>query len=42
VGWVKEGKLSIRIDRTYPLANAAQAHAAFERRQVSGRVLLLP
>ena len=42
VGWVKEGKLSIRIDRTYPLANAAQAHAAFEGRQVSGRVLLLP
>ena len=42
VGWVKQGKLSIRIDRTYPLADAAQAHAAFERRQVSGRVLLLP
>ena len=42
VGWLKERKLSIRIDRTYPLANAAQAHAAFERRQVSGRVLLLP
>ena len=42
VGWVKQGKLSIRIDRTYPLADAAQAHAAFEKRQVSGRVLLLP
>ena len=42
VGWVKQGKLSIRIDRTYPLADAAQAHAAFERRQVSGRMLLLP
>jgi NADPH2:quinone reductase len=41
VGWVKQGKLSIRIDRTYPLADAAQAHAAFERRQVSGRMLLL-
>ncbi len=42
VGWVKQGKLSIRIDRTYPLADAAQAHAAFERREVSGRMLLLP
>jgi NADPH2:quinone reductase len=42
VGWVKEGQLSIRIDRTYPLAEAAQAHAAFEERQISGRVLLLP
>jgi NADPH2:quinone reductase len=42
VPWIKKGTLSIRIDRTYPLADAAQAHAAFEMRQVSGRVLLLP
>jgi NADPH2:quinone reductase len=42
VAWIKQGKLSIRIDRTYPLAEAAKAHAAFEQRQVSGRVLLLP
>ena len=42
VAWVKQGKLSIRIDRTYPLADAALAHAAFEQRQISGRVLLLP
>jgi NADPH2:quinone reductase len=42
VTWIEQGKLSIRIDRTYPLAEAAQAHAAFERRQISGRVLLLP
>jgi NADPH2:quinone reductase len=42
VDWVKKGKLSIRIDRTYPMADAAKAHAAFEQRQVSGRVLLLP
>lgn len=40
--WVKQGKLSIKIDRTYPLAEAARAHAAFEQRQISGRVLLLP
>jgi NADPH2:quinone reductase len=42
VTWIEQGKLSIRIDRTYPLADAAEAHAAFERRQISGRVLLLP
>jgi NADPH2:quinone reductase len=42
VDWVRQGKLSIRIDRTYPLANAAEAHAAFEQRKISGRVLLLP
>jgi NADPH:quinone reductase len=40
--WVKQGKLSVRIARTYPLAEAAVAHAAFEQRQISGRVLLLP
>jgi NADPH:quinone reductase len=42
VDWVKRGKLSIRIDRTYPMMDAAKAHAAFEGRQVSGRILLLP
>jgi NADPH2:quinone reductase len=42
VAWVKQRKLSIRIDRTYPLGSAAQAHTAFEQRRVSGRVLLLP
>jgi NADPH:quinone reductase len=42
VAWIKEGRLSIRIDRTYPLAEASRAHAAFEQRQVSGRLLLLP
>src|SRR5580704_17518789 len=42
VDWVKRGKLSIRIDRTYPMKDAAKAHAAFEGRQVSGRILLLP
>ena len=42
VDWVKRGKLSIKIDRTYPLAEASRAHAAFEQRQVSGRLLLLP
>jgi NADPH2:quinone reductase len=40
--WLKRGQLSIKIHRTYPLAEAAQAHAAFEQRQVCGRVLLLP
>jgi NADPH2:quinone reductase len=42
VPWIREGKISIKIDRTYPLAEAAQAHAAFEKRLISGRILLLP
>ena len=42
VTWVGQGKLSIKVDRTYPLADAALAHAAFENRQTIGRVLLIP
>src|SRR6266436_4966143 len=42
VAWIRQGQLSISIDRTYPLADAAQAHTAFEQRQISGRVLILP
>ena len=42
VAWIKEGKLSIKIAGTHPLAEASRAHAAFEQRQVSGRMLLLP
>lgn len=42
VEWMRQGKLSIKIDRTYPWAEAAPAHAAFAQRQVSGRILLLP
>jgi NADPH2:quinone reductase len=42
VQWIAGGKLLIKIHRTYPLSEAAQAHAAFENREVVGRVLLLP
>jgi NADPH2:quinone reductase len=41
VNWIQQGRISVRIDRTYPLAEAAKAHQAFEQRQISGRVLLL-
>lgn len=42
VNWIQQGRISIRIAGTYPLAEAAKAHEAFERREISGRVLLLP
>jgi NADPH2:quinone reductase len=42
VSWIREGRLSVRIDRTYSLADAAKAHEAFERREISGRILFLP
>jgi NADPH2:quinone reductase len=40
--WVNEGRIKMRIDRTFPLAEASKAHEAFERREVSGRILLFP
>jgi NADPH:quinone reductase len=38
--WIADGSLTVRIDRTYPLAEAAKAHAALEGRQTAGKVLL--
>jgi NADPH2:quinone reductase len=40
--FVREGKISVHIDRCYDLADAAKAHAAVEQRETSGRVLLRP
>jgi NADPH2:quinone reductase len=40
--WVEEGTIDVRIDRTIPLAQAAEAHRALESRQTSGKVLLTP
>jgi len=38
--WIDEGKLKIRIDRVYPLAEAAQAHRDLEGRRTTGKLLL--
>jgi NADPH2:quinone reductase len=38
--WIAEGRLKLRIDREYPLSEAAEAHRALEGRQTSGKVLL--
>lgn len=40
--WILSGKLHLRIDRTFPLREAAMAHEALETRQTTGKVLLLP
>jgi NADPH2:quinone reductase len=37
---VDAGKLRLRIDRTYPLADAASAHRDLESRQTAGKLLL--
>lgn len=39
---VADGDLQVVIDRTYPLSDAAAAHAYIESRQSFGRVLLIP
>jgi NADPH2:quinone reductase len=41
-GWIKSGKLDLRIERTYPLADARQAHEDLTGRKTSGKLLLLP
>jgi NADPH2:quinone reductase len=39
---VAAGRLQVVIDRSYPLADAADAHAYIESRQAFGRVVLVP
>jgi len=40
--WVAEGKLAVRIQKVYPLADAAQAHIDLESRKTTGKLLLAP
>jgi NADPH:quinone reductase len=40
LGWIDAGKLKLRIDSTYPLAEAAAAHRALEGRHTTGKLLL--
>ena len=42
LGWIGTGSLKVRIDRAYPLAQAADAHRALEARATMGKVLLIP
>ena len=39
---IAKGELKVVVDRTYPLAEAADAHAYIESRQAFGRVVLIP
>lgn len=42
LGWVQAGELTLRIEHTFPLARAAEAHRALEGRRTTGKVLLIP
>lgn len=39
---VESGALRVRVNHTYPLSQAAQAHADLESRRTSGSVVLIP
>ena len=38
--WIAEGKLELRIDTEYPLAEAPQAHRDLEARKTTGKIIL--
>ncbi|MDE2060253.1 MAG: quinone oxidoreductase [candidate division NC10 bacterium] len=40
--WIIAGTLTVRIDATFPLAEAALAHRRLEARQSTGKLLLIP
>ncbi|MFN0084323.1 MAG: quinone oxidoreductase family protein [Blastocatellia bacterium] len=40
--WILSGELHLRIERTFPLAEAAEAHRQLEARKTTGKVVLLP
>ena len=40
--WVSSGELKLRIEKTFPLAEAAEAHRQLEGRKTTGKVLLIP
>jgi NADPH2:quinone reductase len=42
LGWIAAAKLKIRIHKSYPLAEAAQAHRDLEGRKTTGKLLLVP
>jgi len=40
--WIAEDSLKLRLEHSYPLAEAAQAHRDLEARKTTGKVLLIP
>lgn len=40
--WMAAGELKVQIDKTFPLAEVAQAHRYLEDRQSKGKILLIP
>ena len=40
--WIAAGELKVRIDKTFPLADVAEAHRYLESRQSKGKIILIP
>jgi NADPH2:quinone reductase len=38
--WIRDGKLKLRVEHVFPLAEAADAHRALEGRTTTGKILL--
>jgi NADPH2:quinone reductase len=42
LNWIKSGELKLRIEQSFPLAEAAEAHRRLEGRKTTGKVVLIP
>jgi NADPH2:quinone reductase len=42
LGWIRDGKLKLRMVFEFPLKDAAEAHRALEGRRTTGKLLLIP
>jgi NADPH2:quinone reductase len=42
LGWVRDGILRLRIERAFPLSQAAEAHRQLQGRATTGKLLLIP
>jgi NADPH2:quinone reductase len=42
LNWIAAGKLKLRIEHKYPLAQAQQAHMDLEGRRTTGKLILIP
>jgi NADPH2:quinone reductase len=42
LGWIRDGKVTLRTEFEFPLKDAAEAHRALEGRKTTGKVLLIP
>jgi len=40
--WVASGHLKVRLEKTFPLTEAAEAHRQLEGRLTAGKILLIP